>query len=80
MNIIYKMNEEKTHINIVKILYADNTQPKEKLRTKEWLLKISEFIEPSLGSMGGLSSSPSHLPGSTDQKPEEAQVEEEKKE
>ncbi len=45
MNIIYKMNEEKTHISIVKILWADNTQPREKLRTKEWLLKISEFID-----------------------------------
>lgn len=47
MNIIYKMNEEKTSITIVKILWCDNTQPKEKLRTKEWLLKISELIEPS---------------------------------
>lgn len=50
MNIIYKMNEEKSHINIVKILWADNTQPQEKLRTKEWLLKISEFIDPVLPS------------------------------
>ena len=50
MNIIYKMNEEKSHINIVKILWADNTQPQEKLRTKEWLLKISEFIDPVVPS------------------------------
>ena len=45
MNIIYTMNYEKTHIHIVKILWVDNSQPKEKLRTKEWLLKISEFID-----------------------------------
>ena len=48
LNIIYKMNEEKTHIIIVKILWSDNSQPKEKLRTKEWLLKISEIIEPTM--------------------------------
>jgi hypothetical protein len=39
------MNEEKSHIIIVKILWCDNTQPKEKLRTKEWLLIISEIID-----------------------------------
>ena len=48
MNIVYKMNEEKSHITVVKILWADNTQPREKLRTKEWLLKISEMIEPTI--------------------------------
>lgn len=45
MNIIYNMNEDKTDITIVKIIWTDNTQPKEKLRTKEWLLKISEIID-----------------------------------
>ncbi|CDW81477.1 UNKNOWN [Stylonychia lemnae] len=45
MNIIYKMNEEKTQITIIKVIWTDNTQPKEKLRTKEWLLKISEIID-----------------------------------
>lgn len=45
MNIIYKMNEEKTEITIVKVMWCDNTQPREKLRTKEWLLKISEYID-----------------------------------
>lgn len=45
MNIVYKMNEEKTQIMIIKILWSDNSKPKEKLRTKEWLLKISEFID-----------------------------------
>ena len=54
LNIIYKMNEEKTQIYIVKILWADNTQPKEKLRTKEWLLKISEMIEPTAVVMPGV--------------------------
>ena len=48
MNIVYKMNEEKSHITVVKILWADHTQPREKLRTKEWLLKISEMIEPTI--------------------------------
>lgn len=46
MNIVYKMNEEKTQVHVVKILYADNSQPQEKLRTKEWLLKVSEYILP----------------------------------
>eukprot|EP00347_Sterkiella_histriomuscorum_P005014 403358232 len=45
MNIIYKMNEEKTQITIIQVIWSDNTKPKEKLRTKEWLLKISEFID-----------------------------------
>ena len=45
LNIIYKMNEEKTQVNIIKVIWADNTQPKEKLRTREWLLKISEIME-----------------------------------
>ena len=45
LNIIYKMNEEKTEITIVKILWTDNSKPKEKLRTKEWLLKISDLID-----------------------------------
>ena len=51
MNIIYKMNEEKSEITIYKVLWVDNTQPREKLRTKEWLLKISEFIDFSSPSI-----------------------------
>jgi hypothetical protein len=39
------MNEEKTQVTIIKVIWADNTQPKEKLRTREWLLKISELME-----------------------------------
>lgn len=41
LNIVYSMDEQHATIDIVKITYADNTQPHEKLRTKEWLLKIS---------------------------------------
>jgi hypothetical protein len=50
------MNEEKTHVTIVKILWSDNTQPKEKLRTKEWLLKISDLIDSSPQKIGENSS------------------------
>jgi hypothetical protein len=50
------MNEEKTHVTIVKILWSDNTQPKEKLRTKEWLLKISDLIDSSPQKIGESSS------------------------
>jgi len=45
MNIIYKMNEQKTEVLICKIIWIDNSQPREKLRTREWLLKISEIID-----------------------------------
>ena len=62
LNIVYKMNEEKSHISIVKVLWSDNTQPKEKLRTKEWLLKISELIEPSLQASPTLGSKEEETP------------------
>jgi len=45
MDIVYKMNEAKTEVEVVKILWADNSQPKEKLRTKEWLVKICELFD-----------------------------------
>ena len=45
LNIVYKMNEEKTEITILKVLWADNSSPREKLRTREWLLKISELMD-----------------------------------
>lgn len=45
MNIVYKMNEEKTEIHVMKVIWVDNSKPKEKLRTKEWLLKISEILD-----------------------------------
>lgn len=41
LNIVYSMDEEHSTINVLKISYMDNSQPQEKLRTKEWLLKIS---------------------------------------
>ena len=44
------MNEEKTLVTIVKVVWADNTEAKEKLRTKEWLLKISEILDLDGGS------------------------------
>jgi len=61
MNIVYKMNEEKTQVHIVKVLYADNSQPQEKLRTKEWLLKVSEYIMPEGAEEEKKSSSHSSL-------------------
>ena len=45
LNIVYKMNEEKTIVTVLKVIWTDNSQPKEKLRTKEWLLKISEILD-----------------------------------
>jgi len=45
MNIVYSMDESKKHINILKIIHADNSAPREKLRTKEWLLKMTEMID-----------------------------------
>jgi hypothetical protein len=46
------MNEEKTEILIVKIIYVNNSDFKcqtksseEKLRTKAWLEKISEIMD-----------------------------------
>lgn len=44
------MNEEKTHITIVKVIWSDNSSPKEKLRTKEWLVKISEIMDSKQSS------------------------------
>lgn len=51
LNIVYTINIKKSEVRIVKILYVDNTkigsqsQPHEKLRTKEWLEKINEMME-----------------------------------
>jgi len=43
------MDEAKTTIDILKIIYVDNRAPKEKLRTKEWLLKINQMMDLSSG-------------------------------
>ena len=49
MNIIYQMNAEKTSITVIKIMLAENsklnTGGANKLRTREWLEKVSEFID-----------------------------------
>lgn len=41
LNIVYSMDEEHSKINILKVTYSDNSKPHEKLRTKEWLSKIT---------------------------------------
>lgn len=51
LNIVYTINIKKAEVRIVKILYVDNTKigtqtlPHEKLRTKEWLEKITEMMD-----------------------------------
>ena len=49
MNIIYQMNAEKTSITVIKIMLAENSKLNaagtNKLRTREWLEKVSEFID-----------------------------------
>ena len=45
INIVYSMDDANKRVNILKIMYVDNTVPKEKLRTKEWLLKMTEMID-----------------------------------
>ena len=37
INIVYSMDDTKKRVNILKIIYVDNAEPAEKLRTKEWL-------------------------------------------
>ena len=43
LNIVYSMDDPNKRVNILKIMYVDNSgsSPREKLRTKEWLLKMS---------------------------------------
>ena len=43
LNIVYSMDDPNKRVNILKIMYVDNTgsSPREKLRTKEWLLKMN---------------------------------------
>ena len=45
INIVYSMDDTKKRVNILKIIYVDNTEPAEKLRTKEWLQKMSGLID-----------------------------------
>jgi len=48
INIVYAMDDTKKEIHILKVMYADNSQPREKLRTKEWLATVSEMIDFTL--------------------------------
>ena len=51
LNIVYIMDEEKTEVVIVKIIYVNNTvansikAPDQKLRTKQWLEKMNEIMD-----------------------------------
>ena len=45
LNIVYAMDDIRKEIHILKVIFADNSQPREKLRTKEWLANISEMID-----------------------------------
>ncbi len=45
LNIVYSMDEEHSKINILKVTYSDNSKPHEKLRTKEWLSKITQLYD-----------------------------------
>ena len=45
LNIVYSMDDTKKRVNILKIIYVDNAEPAEKLRTKEWLQKMSSLID-----------------------------------
>lgn len=52
LNIVYSMNQQKTEVKILKIIYVDNTSlqnrqnaPHEKLRTKEWLERMNDIMD-----------------------------------
>ena len=51
LNIVYTMNQDKTEIVIVKIIYVNNSKigptpsKNEKLRTREWLEKMNELMD-----------------------------------
>ena len=45
LNLVYSLDEEHSKVEILKVHYQDNSQPHEKLRTKEWLLKISQLYD-----------------------------------
>ena len=50
LNIVYSMDDTKKQVHILKVMYADNSQPRQKLRTKEWLATVSEMINFELPS------------------------------
>lgn len=43
LHIVYTMNQDL--IVIVKVLYVNNSEPQEKLRTKEWLEKMNDIMD-----------------------------------
>jgi hypothetical protein len=45
LNLVYSLDEQHSKVEILKVHYQDNSQPHEKLRTKEWLLKISQLYD-----------------------------------
>lgn len=46
LNLVYSLNEEHSKVEVLKITYCDHSTEKvEKMRTKEWLLKISEMYD-----------------------------------
>lgn len=49
LNLVYSLDEEHANVEILKVTYSDNSQPHEKLRTKEWLLKISQLYDIKTG-------------------------------
>ena len=45
INIVYSMDDSKKRVSILKVIYVDNSEPAEKLRTKEWLQKMTSLID-----------------------------------
>lgn len=45
LHIVYTMNEDMSQLVIVKVLYVNNSEPQEKLRTKEWLEKMNDIMD-----------------------------------
>jgi hypothetical protein len=43
LSIVYGMDETHNIINILKIMFSDNSMPK--LRTKEWLQKMNQIMD-----------------------------------
>ena len=73
INIVYAMDDIKKEIHILKVIYADNSQPRAKLRTKEWLATVTEMIDFKV---------PSSISGGEDEEESKAaasHIEEEKK-
>ena len=46
LNIVYIMDDIRKEIHILKVIHSENAdQPREKLRTKEWLASITDMID-----------------------------------